>query len=494
MSSLEKDIFISYAHADNQPWGPVNDRWISSFDTALQTRLTQLLGRPPTIWRDNKLKGTDKFSREIVDQFPRTKILLLVLSPNYMTSEWCRKELQAFVDSAPASTNPGIDSQPRICKIIKTHVAHEEHPAEISGLLGYEFFLKDSDGRFQEFQSHTQSPYCNNYWQKLEAVADDLAKLIRKIEKMEAGAAPVSSAPEKTIYLAETSSDRKNDRKKIEQELEKEGFTILPDPPLQSDDNFRKNAQTQLSRCKLSIHLVGGKRGLIPEEEESSIVEIQNEVAARQAQSGSLTRLIWLAPGLEITGSRQAQFVEALERDAPGQPGTRLLKNSIEDFKTIIDDTLRKLLAPHPPDPPPAEGPMRVYLMHDKDDRDAVLPIEDYLFDIGFEVKVPLFEGSPSQLRQLHQDYLRLCDAMMIYYRETSQAWLESKLNDILKARGLNRTKRICASAVFITGEKTPQKERFRTHEADVIKHFGPFQGKVLEPFVARLNSGDGGA
>jgi len=201
-----------------------------------------------------------------------------------------------------------------------------------------------------------------------------------------------------------------------------------------------------------------------------------------------------VAPGLEITGSRQGQFVEALENEAPGQPGTRLLKNSFEDFKTIINDALLKLLAPPPPEPPSSEGPMRVYLMHDKDDQDAVLPIEDYLFDNGFEVKVPLFEGGPSQLRELHQDYLRLCDAMMIYYRETSHAWLESKLNDILKARGLNRTKRICTSAVYITGEKTPHKERFRTHEAEVIKHFGPFQGEVLAPFVARLHSGNEGA
>ncbi len=494
MSSFESDIFISYAHADNQPWGPENDNWISSFDTALQTRLTQLLGRPPTIWRDNKLKGTDEFGREIVDQFPRTRILLLVLSPNYMTSEWCQKELKAFVDSALASAGPDMGNQPRICKIIKTHVAHEAHPVEIAGSLGWDFFLKDSDGRFQEFKSYTQSPYCSDYWKKLEEAADDLAKLIKKMEKIETGTAPVSSAPEKTIYLAETASDLKNDRKNIEQELEKGGYTILPDPPLVPDENFRKNAQTHLSNCKLSIHLVGGKYGSIPEEEETSIVEIQNELAAQQAQSGSLTRLIWLAPGLEISGSRQGPFIETLEKDAPGQPGTRLHKNSVEDFKTIIDDALHKLLAPPPPEPPPAEGPMRVYLMHDKDDQDAVLPIEDYLFDKGFEVKMPLFEGSPSQLRELHQDYLRLCDAMMIYYRETSRAWLESKLNDILKARGLNRTKRICASAVYITGEKTAQKERFRTHEAEVIKHFGPFQGEVLGPFVGRLNSGDGGA
>jgi hypothetical protein len=212
MPPFESDIFISYAHADNQPWGPENDCWISSFHTALQTRLTQLLGRPPATWRDNKLKGTDEFGREIVDQFPRTRILLLVLSPYYIISEWCQKELKEFVDSALGSAGPDISNPPRICKIIKTHVAYDEHPAEISGLLGYEFFLKDSDGRFQEFKSYTQSPYCSEYWQKLEEVADDLAKLIRKIEMMETGAArkrpSISPKPPRISKLIEKKSAR----------------------------------------------------------------------------------------------------------------------------------------------------------------------------------------------------------------------------------------------------------------------------------------------
>ena len=95
-SPFERDIFISYAHVDNEVLIEGEHGWVSIFDTALQKRLAQLLGRKPDIWRDRKLQGNDIFGDEIVDQFPKLKILVSIISPRYMESEWCRKELKKF--------------------------------------------------------------------------------------------------------------------------------------------------------------------------------------------------------------------------------------------------------------------------------------------------------------------------------------------------------------------------------------------------------------
>lgn len=48
-SPFERDIFISYAHLDNESLTEEEKGWISKFDTALQKRLGQLLGRKPDI-------------------------------------------------------------------------------------------------------------------------------------------------------------------------------------------------------------------------------------------------------------------------------------------------------------------------------------------------------------------------------------------------------------------------------------------------------------
>ncbi len=68
--NFENDIFISYAHIDDQPLVEGQKGWISSFHRALEIRLAQLLGREPRIWRDPKLQGNDIFADRLVECLP----------------------------------------------------------------------------------------------------------------------------------------------------------------------------------------------------------------------------------------------------------------------------------------------------------------------------------------------------------------------------------------------------------------------------------------
>ena len=81
MASFKKDLFISYAHIDNQPLTPERKGWISRFHALLETLLSMRLGRAAKIWRDDKLQGNDVFPDEIVDQFTDTAVLVSVLTP-----------------------------------------------------------------------------------------------------------------------------------------------------------------------------------------------------------------------------------------------------------------------------------------------------------------------------------------------------------------------------------------------------------------------------
>ena len=53
------DIFISYAHLDDESLDEEQKGWITKFHRVLQVKLSQLLGESPTIWRDQKLSGSD---------------------------------------------------------------------------------------------------------------------------------------------------------------------------------------------------------------------------------------------------------------------------------------------------------------------------------------------------------------------------------------------------------------------------------------------------
>lgn len=55
MASFRKDLFISYAHIDNQPLAPEQKGWISRFHASLEALLSMRLGQAAKIWRMSKL-------------------------------------------------------------------------------------------------------------------------------------------------------------------------------------------------------------------------------------------------------------------------------------------------------------------------------------------------------------------------------------------------------------------------------------------------------
>src|SRR5262249_22226928 len=99
MASFKHDIFISYAHADNR------GGWVDEFHSCLANRLG-VLGVKPRIWPDKKLGGADVFSDEILDNLKRSALLVSVLSPNGMQSNWCEKERRQFEWYADAGLLP----------------------------------------------------------------------------------------------------------------------------------------------------------------------------------------------------------------------------------------------------------------------------------------------------------------------------------------------------------------------------------------------------
>ena len=81
------DVFISYAHLDNQELVEGQKGWVANFHRALEIRVGQYLGKEPDIWRDPKLHGNDVFAETLVTQVRDSAILISILSPRYVRSE-----------------------------------------------------------------------------------------------------------------------------------------------------------------------------------------------------------------------------------------------------------------------------------------------------------------------------------------------------------------------------------------------------------------------
>jgi len=130
-----------------------------------------------------------------------------------------------------------------------------------------------------------------------------------------------------------------------------------------------------------------------------------------------------------------------------------------------------------------------VYLICDAQDEEAIEPIEDYLFDQGFEVSLPLFEGEETLIAQTHRQKLTLCDAVLVYYGAGGRSWIEMKVMDLMQAPGFGRENPFLAKAVLIAPPEDRRKSRFKTHLADVLTQPGEFDPACLDSFISLIKA-----
>jgi len=499
LTDYEDDIFISYAHNDNQAVQEGQRGWIDSFHHALEKRLQVYLGAKPKIWRDPRLQGNDYFADALVDQIPKVAILISVLSPSYIKSEWCRKEMQLFCRIAGSTGGVRLGNKARIFKVEKINVPLEKHPQELQFMTGYQFFYIDEQAHRPRELSPESGPHAIDYWQRIDDVAQDITALLETM-RLNSGSAVQSDVVHTTaatdevagsvVYLAETSFDLAPQRDRIKRELQERGHRVLPDRPLPlNGPELQGLVQEYLKVSKLSIHLIGANYGVIPEACDRSVVCLQNDIAAERSKENSFARLIWMPEGLQAKEERQQEFIRYLKYDPSAQHGADLLETSIEELKTYIQDKLRPAAKPATPKPTRAEGPLRIYLICDKQDSESIGALEDYFYGQGFEVILPLMEGDEAEVREDHKESLLLCDAVIIFCGNASEGWLRTKLRDLQKVAGYGRTSPMLARGIFISGPETSAKARYRTHEALVMRNFGPFSPESLKPFLAELNS-----
>ncbi len=492
LPGFANDLFISYTHIDNEPLAQGKEGWVTTFHTALRARLRQLLGAELEIWRDAKLQGNDYLSDTLLKQFPKIAILVSILSPRYIQSEWCLRELQEFAQVAAATGGLSLDDKSRIYKVVKTFIPREQHPPELQALLGYEFFDLDAHtGRPKEFLPELGKEEEYKFFQRLDDLAYDMHLLLQVMKDRPQGRPSRNGA---AIFLAQTTHDLREVYDTLRRELLAQRCLILPEGelPLHQPTALRQRVRADLERCKFSIHLVGQNYSIVPEGEAHSLIEIQHELAEEASRSAALGRVIWMPHGLQATDTRQQNFIMKLRTGSHAQTRADLLETSLDELLSTVLSKLRNGKA-HEGRIKPNTGRQRVYLICDQPDVPAALPLADYLFDEGFEVDWPVFEGDETALRTAHENNLLQCEAALIFCGASTDYWLDSKLKHLRQVYGWEPKRGpLKAQAVYFAGPRKTSKEIFKSREVHVVKNFESFAREDLREFVAALREAKG--
>ncbi|WP_168787662.1 toll/interleukin-1 receptor domain-containing protein [Paraburkholderia aromaticivorans] len=276
------DVFISYAHADNEvPEGAgTKFGWV----TALARNLNIGPGvLKKDLFIDHRLRPGDVFSDDLVEMVCASRLLVILLSQNYVDSAWCGKELEHFVSShsddpakpadvfvvelAPYEELTGVPANVENLRKRLIHAKFWHQPIDAASpiLAGFPTPLESGP----ESQQH--------YWRVLNELRGAIDLRFREQQRGHASSAAQSRTtpsgppamvqvvkpPLGIILLADVTDDLEAARNAVKVALEPEGISVLPDGDYigLSAEEFDACIAKDLKRSELFVQLLSPAAG-----------------------------------------------------------------------------------------------------------------------------------------------------------------------------------------------------------------------------------------
>jgi len=474
------DIFISYARDDDLPPPDKPDRkgFVTFLDEALRYEFRDLGPKRPKVWRDTKrIADGAQFTPEIEEALKKASVLLVILSPNWMASTWCKRELETF-----AKYHGPDNVCERIVVVGKHHIDPDKRPSLLQGQSGYAFYIKNQDpdditGDLEFFDRG--EPRDDRYWGKLKALTAYLLK-----RKPDAPPLPAYPPTGRTIYVAKPASDMRAGYDRIVSELVGKGHTIVPPPkdeiPL---DTAVDVINAALSNAEIAVHILGEKAGEAPEDQ-LPMVKLQLALAAaKETQGGGATfhRVIW-APSLWTVKPDPALPARETTRhpvDVLAKFDSQLPTDKIEgdSLSKFVDFLNQHLLAIAPPRSlatlPGAGSDVRLYLYHSQEDSDYALSLAQALQQRQLEALLPVFDGPDAEIKNFNGKQLAACDAVILCWASASEVWVRAQASGLRNWHDLGRTQQFYYRAVVAApppgNRKKAGKLLFPRSEIDLV-------------------------
>jgi hypothetical protein len=343
------EIFLSYAWADDQTPPAVGDRpgWVKFFHDILWYELKQRVSKDLRFWRDvNDTEPDGDFAREIEDALRRAIVMVAVLSPNYVTRPWCRREVESFTKTSTGAEDARRSEQ--VFKILKHNIDEQDLPAALQNRgRGYKFFEIDP-------ATGSEHPYfmagrllAKHEQAYLELINELAERIKRRLPGLLAPPVAPTLPPSRFVFVAPppSSSTVMETYRILTKQLEMEGFGVLPRPGDPFPDTLtdaQKLLADAIGRAELAIHLIGDSSGKTCGGATEPIVPMQLRLsAATMTERPGLRRLLWYTDKIPAKSSAHAELLRALAdcdaTRAPLLPGRdEVVSGAYDNFLGLV--------------------------------------------------------------------------------------------------------------------------------------------------------------
>ncbi len=413
-SGAEFDVFVSYAHVDNEPIFPAQFGWVSALVQNLGHYLAKRLGRREAFsnWYDQQqLKGNQAIRDHIPEQARRSAVFLAVLSPGYATSEFCLRELQAFLQAHADSLGARL--------FVVEHMPlgdTQRMPEAFVDIRKYRFYKFDENQVPRTLAMPQPLPDEREYFQKVDDLARDIAVQLTAVGP-ESNAGPA-------VFLADVTDDLEVRRDEARRYLDQTGISVLPSAPYRLvREDYERSLAADLAKSVLFVQLLGPVAGKRPPDVPDGFAWLQLECAKR----ANIPILQWRSPDLDPAKVELPLQKRLLELDT-------VRAMPFEDFKSSIVSTYKALMAPAKtpaPAQPAANASSVVFINADKVDKATADAIRDSLGDkVGWAMPLSLVvtDAKPDELQEDMESNLINSEGLVIVYGAARPAWVTGQL------------------------------------------------------------------
>lgn len=401
-------VFVSYAHVDNQAFSGEEKGWITHFVNNLRGEVNRRIGREEnySLWMDFRLKGNDELTPELEKQVKAAQTLLLCLSPGWLASEWCQRELALFLADADKQHSGYI---------FVVELDRVERPKTIADLPGYWFWQKTDQDKIRRLGYPIPQPKWpdhSSYFDRLFDLADNLAA---KLKETQIGQSR-SLAPTKAIvYVAPVGDALYEQRSSLITELRQFDIDSLPRNNALDIMHFKAAMEQDLAQCSQFIQLLDADWNMgFP----AGRLQI--------AETSSKPVLQWRPRDLDISkaGNEQKNLLA----------GKHVIACTLSEFAQHV----RKAVLPEP-EPEPEEEPgvvkpfatqKMVFVHTGQQDLELAKKIAGDLTSKGYGYALPRYSGDPASIRKSIERGLRSCNILLMLQRETPAEAIEDFLSE----------------------------------------------------------------
>ena len=475
------DVFVSYAHNDNDPLeGESGPGWVDHLSRQLSIQLDRRLGSTHVnkvdVWTDRKLALNMPLTPELTRQVSNSALLLVVMSPSYVNSDWCGRERQAFLKVAQTRLAEG---RVFIVRNLDVDRSSPRYPAEFGDHDGRNFYVNDLELN----APRTLDPQDTAFKKLIGALSNEMAKTLATLaaeqHRPPAPGGAAEAAPAADIFLARSTDDLEDREEDLRNYLVQASLRVTPRRiyAQSSREDFESAVRAQLRGCRLFVQLLSASRGPeMPFETDRRLPALLHELG----RASGIRTLCWRDRALKpetITDDEHRRLVE----DAIACP--------IEEFK-------RRVVQEGKPEPPRSAGRVPhvsgyVFVDRDRDDRKLAEQVAQELQSQGVSVYFPLDTGTPEQIREDMERFLSGADGVLLVFGASELPSVREHLRR--QTRVLSQRETAPAALAVFEGppgerEKLEQlRDSCRIPDMLVIDGSGGITAPQLAPFIERL-------